>query len=146
MLGGLGKQREVVDLVTFGLEETTGTSAGSNGKQCTCTRTSSGAFMHVERAREATGSNGFDIFWAGGDPWEATGSYTHAYAHVLAHLCMLGGLGKQREPMDLVTSGLNPLEQVREALGSNAHAHAHVLAHLCMLGGLRKQLGNRWIW
>merc|ERR1712023_17765 len=88
---------------TYACWEGSGSNLGSNGfGNCcvggnhwdiyTCTCTYSGAPMHAGRAQEAT--------------WEAmdlvtvvlevtTGTYTHAHAHILAHLCMLGGLRKQ---------------------------------------------------
>ena len=80
----LGKQRQTMDLVIFGVEINTGTRLGGSGRQRIWYF--SGWKSLLGHTWEATGGNGFGNFRAGNHYWDT--------------------LGRQREAMDLVTFGL----------------------------------------
>ena len=122
MLQGLGKQWETMDLVTFGLESTTGTGSGNNGKQYICICTCSGAPMHARRARETMGNHGFGNFLAGNHHWHTLGKQRDAtggngFGNFRAGNHHWGTLGRQREVMDLATFELGITTGIR--LGGN---------------------------
>ena len=54
-------------------------------------------------------------------------TYAYAPAHVLAHLCMLGGLGKQWETMDLTTFGLG----ITTGTSSGNNGKQYVYIYIC---------------